>query len=74
MKMSVNRYEEDVRVCVSIGMMMCAMCVNRYEDVRVCVSIGMMMCAMCVNRYEDCLLYTSPSPRDISGSRMPSSA
>ena len=22
----------------------------------------------------DCLLYTSPSPRDISGSRMPSSA
>ena len=25
------------------------------------------------NKY-DCLLYTSPSPRDISGSRMPSSA
>ena len=24
--------------------------------------------------YEGCLLYTSPSPRDISGSRMPSSA
>ena len=24
--------------------------------------------------YEVCLLYTSPSPRDISGSRMPSSA
>ena len=23
---------------------------------------------------QDCLLYTSPSPRDISGSRMPSSA
>ena len=23
---------------------------------------------------ENCLLYTSPSPRDISGSRMPSSA
>ena len=23
---------------------------------------------------ETCLLYTSPSPRDISGSRMPSSA
>ena len=23
---------------------------------------------------EGCLLYTSPSPRDISGSRMPSSA
>ena len=24
--------------------------------------------------FENCLLYTSPSPRDISGSRMPSSA
>ena len=24
--------------------------------------------------YLNCLLYTSPSPRDISGSRMPSSA
>ena len=24
--------------------------------------------------YRGCLLYTSPSPRDISGSRMPSSA
>ena len=26
------------------------------------------------NKFYDCLLYTSPSPRDISGSRMPSSA
>ena len=25
-------------------------------------------------RYIDCLLYTSPSPRDLSSSRMPSSA
>ena len=25
-------------------------------------------------RMEDCLLYTSPSPRDLSTSRMPSSA
>ena len=24
--------------------------------------------------YKDCLLYTSPSPRDLSTSRMPSSA
>ena len=27
-----------------------------------------------VSQLKDCLLYTSPSPRDISGSRMPSSA
>ena len=26
------------------------------------------------DNYEDCLLYTSPSPRDLSTSRMPSSA
>ena len=26
------------------------------------------------DKLKDCLLYTSPSPRDISGSRMPSSA
>ena len=26
------------------------------------------------NNFTTCLLYTSPSPRDISGSRMPSSA
>ena len=26
------------------------------------------------NQYEDCLLYTSPSPRDRTRSRMPSSA
>ena len=25
-------------------------------------------------RWEDCLLYTSPSPRDVEESRMPSSA
>ena len=27
-----------------------------------------------IAKYKTCLLYTSPSPRDISGSRMPSSA
>ena len=26
------------------------------------------------NEYDDCLLYTSPSPRDVEESRMPSSA
>ena len=26
------------------------------------------------DRFKDCLLYTSPSPRDLSTSRMPSSA
>ena len=30
--------------------------------------------ALAGQRLSPCLLYTSPSPRDISGSRMPSSA
>ena len=29
---------------------------------------------LCAGEYEDCLLYTSPSPRDATLSRMPSSA
>ena len=33
------------------------------------------LCGLCpVTHHLACLLYTSPSPRDISGSRMPSSA
>ena len=31
-------------------------------------------CIACAQMIMSCLLYTSPSPRDISGSRMPSSA
>ncbi|MHA6385145.1 hypothetical protein ACX3V1_20910 [Escherichia coli] len=30
--------------------------------------------AQCRRQWIACLLYTSPSPRDISGSRLPSSA
>ena len=36
------------------------------KKVRQCMSRYMLLC--------DCLLYTSPSPRDLSTSRMPSSA
>ena len=35
---------------------------------------GDMIIRSTINRMEDCLLYTSPSPRDQRGSRMPSSA
>ena len=39
---------------------------------------GSMACATChvyiKDDWYDCLLYTSPSPRDLSTSRMPSSA
>ena len=39
--------------------------------VGVCTHLG---CVPLGQKTGDCLLYTSPSPRDISGSRMPSSA
>ena len=35
---------------------------------------GGMACATCHVYVKDCLLYTSPSPRDVEESRMPSSA
>ena len=46
--------------CISICVCVCAC-------VRACVRACACVCVCC-------LLYTSPSPRDISGSRMPSSA
>ena len=36
--------------------------------------IGRFTCSSCGELYHNCLLYTSPSPRDLSTSRMPSSA
>ena len=36
--------------------------------------IGFMLLAIMSYQYMSCLLYTSPSPRDLSTSRMPSSA
>ena len=38
------------------------------------VDVFLACCEKKLDRIEFCLLYTSPSPRDISGSRMPSSA
>ena len=35
---------------------------------------GFDRCALIDTAYGNCLLYTSPSPRDLSTSRMPSSA
>ena len=44
---------------------------------RVCLRRGGLLAALlawCLTRRRGCLLYTSPSPRDLSTSRMPSSA
>ena len=38
------------------------------------INEGLMVLVSFVDEDNDCLLYTSPSPRDLSTSRMPSSA
>ena len=50
--------------------------VNEVESTQANVSrqINMLYRAKILARRKDCLLYTSPSPRDQRGSRMPSSA
>ena len=45
----------------------------RIHDV-VMIVVGESLSASTGGQVKNCLLYTSPSPRDISGSRMPSSA
>ena len=39
-----------------------------------CAELGLDKDTVFNQRYNSCLLYTSPSPRDIQRSRMPSSA
>ena len=50
---------------------------ERYRDFRdmlVAIGLGLPGLSIHVSVNKDCLLYTSPSPRDLSTSRMPSSA
>ena len=44
------------------------------KELRDKTGAGMMDCKNALNENNGCLLYTSPSPRDRSLSRMPSSA
>mgnify|MGYP003314949556 CR=1 FL=1 len=46
---------------------------NNIEEVTTSLRNGNSGITFC-KEYEDCLLYTSPSPRDRTRSRMPSSA
>ena len=39
-----------------------------------CCVVASKICLLVLGQHYDCLLYTSPSPRDLSTSRMPSSA
>ena len=52
------------------------MTLDEYEDYKLRdeINIGYDVEEEFPDEYEDCLLYTSPSPRDMRRSRMPSSA
>ena len=43
-------------------------------DLKLTVESCIMQAKQCLGNYKICLLYTSPSPRDMRRSRMPSSA
>ena len=63
-------------VCPSVGLSVC-MSVFLYVCLSVCLSVRPSVClsvCLCVCLSVCCLLYTSPSPRDMRRSRMPSSA
>ena len=45
-----------------------------YESDMECIQDGFRLANLMKNKHNICLLYTSPSPRDIPLSRMPSSA
>ena len=47
---------------------------NSNEEIIGCVNFDKLNADSALEMYWNCLLYTSPSPRDLSTSRMPSSA
>ena len=61
--------EEEYFTNHSMGCMLLQECTDHVQELKTVSDL---------NKHEElvdsCLLYTSPSPRDISGSRMPSSA
>ena len=62
--------EAKVNVCFGDGDLM-----TEYDVMRNYQSVESDGCVpVCKSGHEDCLLYTSPSPRDRTRSRMPSSA
>ena len=53
----------------------CSFCGKSQEEVKKLIAgPSVYICDECIELCNDCLLYTSPSPRDQRGSRMPSSA
>ena len=55
--------------CATSAYIVHVLCVSMF-----CVVDAYLLCVMLCAESADCLLYTSPSPRDATLSRMPSSA
>ena len=71
--MKVQIFYGDIFISVEIKLceLLCALCVLGTNDADIEVNVIDINSTISV---EICLLYTSPSPRDLSTSRMPSSA
>ena len=56
-------------------LLFCSFCGKNQNEVRKLIAgPSVYICNECIDLCNDCLLYTSPSPRDRTRSRMPSSA
>ena len=62
------------RACTLFDEVIIAVLVNQTKSSLFTVEERIEMISEVTSRYKNCLLYTSPSPRDLSTSRMPSSA
>ena len=63
--MALSKIKQDKQIKVDI---------TDYQDVADCIRSDQVPANHIAEYFNDCLLYTSPSPRDRTRSRMPSSA
>ena len=71
--MAIN---DDIKITINLNELVeiRAKLLTQYEDYSKAVSTGEYLDGNDIDKIASCLLYTSPSPRDVEESRMPSSA
>ena len=74
MIMLQDSYQADVNMLLCCGWLGREGQQLSLDSMRLLVDVSMPWQQHCVQPLRACLLYTSPSPRDLSTSRMPSSA